>query len=127
MKIRIRECKTDGREMRINKYHSKNGAHAAHYGVSIVNLCADFNLREDYDNPRTHTAYQYRRGLGERKIRVIVDHNATGTGATGTGDTVVRSVPRGWKSGDRTFAESSPPPQPKPHGEMGQGGSNGKK
>lgn len=66
----------------------------------IVYLDRDYDLSDDYDFPRTHKAMRPNR----RIIRVVIDHDATGTNTTGTGDTVVRSVPRGWHAGDRRFA-----------------------
>jgi len=78
----------------------KNG-HECHYGDTTVCIDSDIDLDVDYDNPRTHKAIYY----SGRVIRVIIDHNATGTATTGTGDTVVRSVPRGWTVGNRDFAE----------------------
>ena len=71
-----------------------------HYGDTTVCISKDVDLKDDYDNPRTHKAI-YRDG---RTIRVIIDHDATGTNTMGTGDTVVRSIPRGWTVGDRTCA-----------------------
>lgn len=68
--------------------------YAANYGDRIAYLADTVDLRADHERPRTHTAY-----VGGRRVRVVVNHEATGTGTTGTGDTVVRSVPRGWRSG----------------------------
>lgn len=56
------------------------------YRGKIVVMPEGFDLLEDYRNPRNHTA-EY---LNGKKVRVRVDHDATGTGTTGTGDTVVR-------------------------------------
>lgn len=54
----------------------------------IVVMPEGFDLLEDYRNPRNHTAEDLR----GKKIRVRVNHDATGTGTTGPGDTVVRVV-----------------------------------
>jgi hypothetical protein len=70
--------------------------HAARYHGGVAYLLSDFDLQADYESPRTHRA-----SFEGRWVRVIVDHEATGTGTPGTGDTVCRSIPRGWKSGDR--------------------------
>lgn len=74
----------------------RNYTHAAHYQGGIVYLEESFDLRLDYEHPKSH-----RGRFGDRWVRVIVDHEATGTGTPGTGDTMCRSIPRGWKSGDR--------------------------
>lgn len=58
------------------------------YRGRIVVMPQGFDLLEDYQNPQIHTAEDLR---GE-KVRVRVNHDATGTGTTGTGDTVVRVV-----------------------------------
>lgn len=73
---------------------------AVHYQCGIAYLRGDFDLRADYESPKTHRAR-----FGGRWIRVVVDHDETGTATTGTGETVVRSIPRGWKTGSREFAE----------------------
>lgn len=78
----------------------KNG-YECHYGETTVVINHDYDLKTDYDYTRTHKAV-CRDG---RVIRVIIDHNATGTATTGTGDTVVRSIPRGWTAGNRRFAQ----------------------
>lgn len=59
-------------------------------GVEVI-MPDNFDLRADYESPRSYTAI--RKGIWgnpDRKVRVKVDHDATGTGTTGTGDTVVR-------------------------------------
>lgn len=71
-----------------------------HYGDTTVVIDHDYDLKADYDYPRTHKAIT----SDGRSIRVVIDHDATGTATTGTGDTVVRSVPRGWTAGDRRYA-----------------------
>lgn len=73
----------------------------AHYGDRYVSLPEGFDLRADYDHPRSYRAEICDNcgRLTGRIVRVIVDHDATGTGTPGTGDTVVRSIPRGWHSG----------------------------
>lgn len=67
----------------------KNHAHAAmtHSGA-IVYLPDHFDLMADYKRPRKWTA----RRPGGKICSVRIDHDATGTGTTGTGDTVVRVV-----------------------------------
>jgi hypothetical protein len=77
-----------------------NNGWECHYGDATVVIDRDYDLKADYDYPRTHKAL-YRDG---RSIRVVIDHDATGTNTSGTGDTVVRSVPRGWTAGDRRYA-----------------------
>ena len=65
----------------------------AHYGDFNRQVCMpdSFDLMEDYDSPRTYTAIETTYGQRpNHKVRVRVDHHATGTGTTGTGDTVVR-------------------------------------
>lgn len=74
--------------------------YACLYGKYEIVLSNNFDLDADYNNPRSHIAI-YKDGL---KVRVIVDHDATGTKTSGTGDTRVRSIPRGWKSGSREYA-----------------------
>ena len=78
----------------------ETGTMARRVGGGVVLLPDDFDLRSDYESPRSYKALivgMTCRGVpGEdisqhRAIRVMVDHNATGTGTTGTGDTVVRS------------------------------------
>ena len=51
----------------------------------IVNLPDQFDLKEDFKNPKTWPAIKEN---GDR-VRVKVDHDATGTDTTGTGDTSV--------------------------------------
>ena len=76
------------------------GVMARRIGGGVALLPDDFDLRADYESPHSYKALivsRTCRGVpGEdisqhRAIRVMVDHNATGTGTTGTGDTVVRS------------------------------------
>ena len=58
-------------------------------GIEVI-MPDHFDLTEDYESPRSYTAI--RKGIWgnpDRKVRVKVDHDATGTGTTGTGDTVV--------------------------------------
>ena len=68
--------------------------YSAWYGTQIVDLADDFDLDEDYLVNRSHKAILE----DGRVVRVIIDHHATGTGTGGEGDTVVRSIPRGWRS-----------------------------
>lgn len=85
--------------------HTYNDLEMAHYGDSYVLLPDGFDLDADYENPRSYRAEtcsntgRYIHEHDRRYVRVIVDHRATGTHTGGTGDTVVRSIPRGWKSG----------------------------
>ena len=76
------------------------GVMARRIGGGVVLLPDDFDLRADFQHPRRYKALivsRTCRGVPRedisqhRAIRVMVDHNATGTGTTGTGDTVVRS------------------------------------
>ena len=78
----------------------ETGTMAHRVGGGVVLLPDDFDLRSDFQNPHSYKALivgMTCRGVpGEdisqhRAIRVMVDHNATGTGTTGTGDTIVRS------------------------------------
>ena len=78
----------------------EHGEMAQRIGGGFALLPDDFDLRADYDSPRTYKALivgMTCRGVpGEdisqhRAIRVRIDHAATGTGTPGTGDTVVRS------------------------------------
>jgi hypothetical protein len=91
---------TTNKEMKMKKLTWKNGEEV-HYGKMTAVIDREICIRGDYDNPRTHKALT----VNGKIVRVIIDHNATGTATAGTGDTVVRSVPRGWRSGDRTFAD----------------------
>lgn len=78
----------EGKEMK-NTYESNYQAKTVK-GI-IVTMPDSFNLKADYESPRSYTAI--RKGVWgnpDRKVRVRVDHDATGTGTTGTGDTVVR-------------------------------------
>jgi len=67
----------------------------AHYGRDqYVMLPETFDLLADYHTPKTYSARictNTGRDLG-RIVRVRVDHDATGTGTPGTGDTRVRLV-----------------------------------
>ena len=76
------------------------GEMAHRVGGGVVLLPDDFDLRADFQSPRSYKALivgMTCRGVpGEdiprhRAIRVMIDHAATGTGTPGTGDTVVRS------------------------------------
>ena len=76
------------------------GEMAHRVGGGVVLLPDDFDLRADFQSPRSYKALivdMRCRGVPKedipqhRAIRVMVDHAATGTGTTGTGDTVVRS------------------------------------
>jgi len=76
------------------------GVMARRIGGGVALLPDDFDLRSDFKRPRSYKALIVSstcRGVPiediprHRAIRVIIDHNATGTGTTGTGDTVVRS------------------------------------
>ena len=76
------------------------GVMAHRVGGGVVLLPDDFDLRADFRNPRSYKALVVSntcRGVPKENIpmylaiRVMVDHNATGTGTPGTGDTVVRS------------------------------------
>ena len=78
----------------------ETGEMAHRVGGGVVLLPDDFDLRSDYESPRSYKALivgMTCRGVqGEdisryRAIRVTIDHAATGTGTAGTGDTVVRS------------------------------------
>ena len=61
----------------------------------FVLLPEDFDLDADYHNPKTYFASRCTMGgkpyagLG---IKVTIDHQATGTGTVGTGDTVVTLI-----------------------------------
>ena len=77
------------------------GALAHRLGGGYALLPDDFNLQKDYDNPKSHKVLCVSNtcaGVSDaainnyRAIRVMIDHDATGTGTTGTGDTYVRSV-----------------------------------
>lgn len=68
--------------------------HAVRYGDRVAYLRTAPDLRSDLESPRSYAAM-----VDGRQVRVVIDHEATGTATTGTGDTVVRSVPRGWRSG----------------------------
>jgi hypothetical protein len=78
----------------INTYKDGYAAHLGNNDNHTVILPDSFDLREDYESPRSYTALLGSRSgyalLPARKIRVRVDHDATGTATTGTGDTVVR-------------------------------------
>ena len=78
----------------------ETGEMARRVGGGVALLPDDFDLRADFQNPRSYKALivsRTCRGVPiedipqHRAIRVMVDHNATGTGTTGTGDTVVRN------------------------------------
>ena len=87
------------KEITMKKLSWKNG-NECHYGETTVVISNNVDLKTDYDYPRSHIA-MHRSG---KTIRVIIDHDATGTATTGTGDTVGRSIPRGWAAGSRQFA-----------------------
>ena len=67
--------------------------HLAHYSRDqYVLLPDDFDLRDDYATPKTYTALLCT-NTGHRlggSVRVVVDHDATGTGTPGTGNTRVK-------------------------------------
>ena len=76
------------------------GTMAHRIGGGVVLLPDDFDLRTDFNSPHSYKALivsRTCRGVPiedipqHRAIRVMIDHIATGTGTTGTGDTVVRS------------------------------------
>ena len=76
------------------------GVMARRIGGGVALLPDDFDLHADFQSPRRYKALivdMMCRGVpGEdisryRTIRVMVDHNATGTNTAGTGDTVVRN------------------------------------
>ena len=78
----------------------EHGTMARRAGGGFVLLPDDFDLRTDFENPRSYKALIVSNtcaGVPDESIprhhaiRVIVDHAATGTGTTGTGDTVVRN------------------------------------
>ena len=78
----------------------RTGEMAVRAGGGVVLLPDDFDLRADFENPRSYKALIVSNtcsGVPDKSIprhhaiRVIVDHAATGTGTTGTGDTVVRN------------------------------------
>jgi hypothetical protein len=78
-----------------NTYNRGYAAHLRNNDDRTAIMPDNFDLDDDYAAPRSYTAlvgnicgYAI---LPTRKIRVWVDHEATGTGTTGTGDTVVRS------------------------------------
>ena len=76
------------------------GVMARRIGGGVVLLPDDFDLRADFEHPRRYKAMivsRTCRGVPRkdiprhRAIRVMIDHIATGTDTTGTGDTVVWS------------------------------------
>ena len=78
----------------------RTGEMAVRVGGGFALLPDDFDLRADFDHPRSYKALVVSNtcsGVPDESIprhhaiRVIVDHAATGTGTTGTGDTVVRN------------------------------------
>jgi hypothetical protein len=85
----------------MKKYTYKNGTLAHRAGnyqgresERCVELPDQFDLRADYDNPQTWPVY-VTDGCGRRtgrKVRVKIDHEATGTDTTGTGDTQTVTV-----------------------------------
>ena len=78
-----------------NTYNRHETAHLGITGDRYCELPDTFDLMADSDSPRSYLAYEVK-GNGQRinsiPIRVKVDHEATGTHTTGTGDTVVRRV-----------------------------------
>lgn len=71
-----------------NKEGNKSRTYARTHRGRIVRMPEGFDLMEDFQNPWTHNA-EY---LNGKKVRCRVDHDATGTGTMGTGDTVVRII-----------------------------------
>jgi len=78
----------------------ETGEMAHRVGGGVVLLPDDFDLRADFDSPRSYKALivgMTCRGVPiedipqHRAIRVTIDQAATGTGTAGTGDTVVRN------------------------------------
>lgn len=63
-------------------------------GNEFVLLPVDFNLEEDYNNHNTHKVdYCTMTGRYTGKAGYVwIDHEATGTGTAGTGDTIVRII-----------------------------------
>ena len=64
-----------------------NGRNYANYNGGIITLPDAFDLQADFDCPKSWLA---RRDNGSY-VRVWIDHDGTGTGTTGTGDTVCKS------------------------------------
>lgn len=64
-------------------------AHLRHSTLLCV-LPQSFDLRADYADPKSHRVIVYNPygAPNYHTARVWVDHEATGTGTTGTGDTV---------------------------------------
>jgi len=78
----------EGNEMK-NTYESNYQAKTV-TGIEVT-MPDSFDLKADFESPRSYTAI--RKGIWgnpDRKVRVKADHEATGTGTTGTGDTVVK-------------------------------------
>lgn len=71
-----------------------------HFAGRIAKLRKDFDLKTDYELPKAHRAI-----VAGKVETIVVDHDATGTMAPGTGDTVVRRKPKTWTDGDRRFAQ----------------------
>ena len=76
--------------------YAPRGLHMGHLGVKgnryAVILDRRFDLLEDYQEPKTWLAQETTnagRVIGPA-VRVSVDHEATGTGTSGTGDTTLR-------------------------------------
>jgi len=63
-------------------------------GTYFVLLPAGFDLEDDYKNHNTHEVdFCTMTGRYTGKAGYVwIDHNATGTGTAGTGDTVVRLI-----------------------------------
>ena len=79
----------------------RTGEMAHRVGGGFVLLPDDFDLRADYESPHSYKALIVSNtcwGVPDESIpryratRVRVDHDETGTGTTGTGDTVVHTV-----------------------------------
>ena len=71
-----------------------NSGIAAHYYDATVILPDHFDLHYDYQHPRSYTALLGDQAghaiIPEQKVRVVVDHDTTGTGTFGTGDIVCK-------------------------------------
>jgi len=60
-----------------------------------VEMPDQFDRREDFDNPKSWRGLVHDPITGRatgRRVQVRVDHDATGSGTTGTGETIVRVI-----------------------------------
>jgi hypothetical protein len=78
----------------MNTYYRRYTAHLGVKGDRYCVLPDSFDLTADYESPHSYKVWEVNKhgAVMGNSLRVKVDHEATGTGTAGTGNTVVRRV-----------------------------------